>query len=84
MFILKKYCSFSFVIDYPVDGIEGHVSCCPLLYHKYRPTFEFRANNTKVLSRKNMVLSFEDKEHKETSMPSLSGQRGRYTKRQAS
>ncbi|KAI9772322.1 MAG: hypothetical protein M1840_001071 [Geoglossum simile] len=40
-----------------------------MLYHEYRPVFEFRANGMKVLSGKNMVLSFEDTEHKETCIP---------------
>jgi hypothetical protein len=31
----------------------------------------------KLLSRKNIALSFEDIEHKETYVPSLSGQSGR-------
>jgi hypothetical protein len=73
---VRKYYGFGHAIDRPVDGVESRFSCPPLLYHEYRPIFEFRANGTKVLSRKNMVPSFEDAEHKETCMPSLSGQRG--------
>ena len=82
-FAMRKYHDYSYAVDRPVDSVESGFSCFPLLYPVYRPVSEFRGHGTKVLSRNNIALSFEDKKHKETCMPSLSGQRGRYTKRQA-
>jgi hypothetical protein len=52
-----------------------------LLYYDYRPVSKFRDHGTKVLLGNNIALIFEDPKHKETYMPSLSGQRGRDTKR---
>jgi len=80
---MRKYYGCGYVVDRPVDSVESCFSCIPLLYHDYRPISEFRGHGTKVLSRNNLALSFEDTKHKETCMPSLSGQRGKYTKRQA-
>lgn len=75
--ILRSWLS----IDHPVDGVARCFKHFFLLYHGYRPVFEVRANSTEVLSRRNIVLSFEDTKHEETRMPRLSGQRVRYTKR---
>ena len=52
---------------------KAAVAITPLLYHDYRPVFKFRGHGTKVLSRKNITPSFEDSEHKEIYVPSLSG-----------
>jgi hypothetical protein len=73
---VRKYRGLGHAVDHPVDGVESRFSCSPLLYYDYRPVSKFRANPTKILSRKNMFPSFEDTEHKETYMPSLSRQRG--------
>jgi hypothetical protein len=77
-FVARKYYGCGHTIDYPVDGVESRFGCSPLLYYGYWSVFEFRSHDTKILSRKNMALSFEDLEHKETYVPSLSGQRGRH------
>jgi hypothetical protein len=78
-FVVRKYRSRGHAVDPPVDGVKSLWECSPLLYHDYQPVFEFRAHGTKVLLRKNMTPSFEDSEHKETSLPSLFRQRGRKT-----
>jgi hypothetical protein len=75
---LEKILQFGYAVDRPVESVK---SCCryyPLLYHDYRSVSEFRGHGTKVLSRKNLTPSFEHLEHKETCVPSLSGQRGRH------
>ena len=64
---------FDYAIDHPVESVKSCCSYYPLLYHDYRPVSKFRGHGTKVLSRKNITPSFEDLEHKETYMPSLSG-----------
>src|SRR5450432_3017515 len=74
--VVRKLLQFSYTIDCPVNSVESYCSCSPLLCHHYWPFSEFRGHGTKVLSRNNMTLSFEDTEDKETCMPSLSGQRG--------
>jgi hypothetical protein len=79
-FVVRKYRSVGHAVDPSVDGVESRFSCSPLLYHEYRPVSKFRGNSTTVLSRKNMFPSFEDTEHKETCMPSLSGERGEVRK----
>jgi hypothetical protein len=78
---MRKYHGCGYAVDCPVDGVESRFSYFPLLYHDYRPVYEFRGHGTKALSRDNIALSFEDIKHKETCMPSLSGPTGRYTKR---
>jgi hypothetical protein len=83
-FAVRKYHGCGHAVDRPVDSVDRRFSCSPLLYHGYWPVSEFRYRGTKLLSGKNMAPRFEDTEHKETCMPSLSGQSGRYTKRQAS
>jgi hypothetical protein len=75
-FVVLKYRSCCHAVDPPVDGVKSLWGCSPLLYHDYRPVFEFRGHGTKVLSRKNTAPSFEDSEYKETYVPSLSGQGG--------
>jgi len=64
---------FDNAIDHPVKSVKSCCSYYPLLYHDYRPVFKFRGHGTKVLSRKNITPSFEDSEHKEIYVPSLSG-----------
>ncbi len=75
-FAVRKYRGCGHAVDRPVDGVESRFGCSPLLYHDYRPVSSFRGHDTKVLSEKNISPSFEDTEHKETCVPSLSGQRG--------
>lgn len=75
-FAVRKYHGLGPAVDRPIDGVESRFSCSPLPYREYQPVSKFRANSTKVLSRKNMVPSFEVTEHKESCMPSLSGQKG--------
>jgi len=73
---VRKYRGCGHIVDRPVDSVESRFGYPPLLYHDYRPVSEFRGHGTKALSRKNITPSFEDTEHKETCVPSLSGQRG--------
>ena len=63
---MRKYYSLGYAIDRHVDGVESRFGCSPLLYYDYRPVPEFRGYGTKLLLRKNMTLSFEDTEQKET------------------
>ena len=80
---MRKYHGCSYAIDRPIDSVKSRFSCFLLLCHDYWPVSEFRGHGTKILSRNNLTLSFEDTKHKETCIPSLSGHRGKYTKRQA-
>jgi hypothetical protein len=80
-FVVRKYRGCSHAIDRPIDGVDYRFSYSPLLYYSYWPVSEFRYRGTKLLLGKNIALRFEDTEHKETCMLSLSRQSGRYTKR---
>ena len=73
---MRNYRGCGHTVDRPVDGVESRFDCSPLLYHKYWPVSEFRGYGTKALTGKNITPNFEDTEHKETCVPSLSGQRG--------
>ena len=55
-FIVRKYYSCSYTIDRPIDRVESHFGCSPLLHCNYRPISEFRGHGTKVLLRRNMAL----------------------------
>jgi hypothetical protein len=74
--VVRKYHGCSDSADRSVDGIENSFSCSPLLYHDHWPVSKFRDGSTKLLSRINRVLRFEDTKHKKTCMPSLSGLKG--------
>ena len=63
--------------NFPVTGT-------PLLHHGDWPVSDVRGHDAKVLSRRNMSPSFEDTEYKKPCMPSFSGLKGRYIKREAS
>ena len=67
---VRKYRCLGHAVDRSVHGVENCFSCSLLLHHDYRPVCEFRNNSTKVPSREDVAPSFEDTEHKETSMPS--------------
>ena len=80
---MRKYCGCDYAVDHIVDGVKSRFSCSHLLYHEYRPVSKFRANKTKVLLRKNIALSFEDTEQKETCVCRVYPEKGGGTKRQA-
>jgi hypothetical protein len=69
-----------YIIDYPVSGVKSPFGYSPLLYYNHWPVSKFRDPRMKLLLANNIALSFEDIEHKETYVPDLSGQSGRYTK----
>ena len=48
----------------------------PLLSYDYRPLPRIRGYRIELLLSSNIALRFEDIEHKETYVPSLSGQKG--------
>jgi hypothetical protein len=52
-FATKKYCGLDYAIGLPVDGVKSHFNYSHLLYHDFRPAFEFRDYDTKFLSSKN-------------------------------
>jgi len=54
-------------------------SYCPLLYYDYRPFPGIRDRGIELLLISNTAPKFEDTEHKETCMPSLSGLNGEGT-----
>jgi hypothetical protein len=84
-FAVRKYCSYSHIIDCPVSGVESPFGYSPLLYYNYWPVSKFRDCSIKLLLRKNIAPKFKDIERKEAIMPDLSGHSGRrYIIRQAS
>lgn len=79
----EKYRGLGHAIDRPIPGVKSRFSCSPLLHHGDPPVSEFWGHHMKVLSRKNKALNFKDTKHKETCMPSLSGQIAGHNIRQA-
>jgi hypothetical protein len=84
-FMVRKYYSCSYIINCPVGGFKSPFGCSPLLYYNHWPISKFRDPSMKLLLRKNIALSFEDMEYKETYVLDLSRQsRRRYIIRQLS
>jgi hypothetical protein len=56
----------------PSAALKVLSAVAPLLYYNHWPVSKFRDPSIKLLSRKNIVLSFEEIEYKETYVPDLS------------
>jgi hypothetical protein len=52
-FAVRKYHSYDYAVNCPVDGVESRFSRSPPLYYEYRPVSKFREYNPKLLLRKN-------------------------------
>lgn len=79
LFAVRNYRGLSYAINRLVDSGESRFSYFPPLYHEYRLVSKFRANSTRVLSKNNIVPSFQDIEHEEANIPSLSEKEGSRT-----
>ena len=72
-FIVRKYSRYIYIINRFVNGVESCFDYSFLLQHNHRPISGFRGYGTKMLLRKNILLSFKNIEYKEICVPSLSG-----------
>ena len=75
----EKQCGHVILSIVPSVASRAASAFPPLLYHDYRPVLGIRGHGTKVLSGKNITLTFKDSKHIEICMPSLSWKRGEGT-----
>jgi hypothetical protein len=73
---VRKILQFGYAVDRPVESVKSCYSYCPLLYYDYRPFPGIRDRGIELLLISNIAPKFEDTEHKETCLPSLSGPKG--------
>jgi hypothetical protein len=64
------------MIDRAVASVGSRFGFLPLLCHGHWPISNFWSYSTKLLLGENVPPKFEDIEHKEIYLPSLSGQKG--------
>ena len=70
---VRKILQFGYTVDHPIESVKSYGSFYPLLYYDYQPVPGVRGRGIELLLISNIILKFEDTEHKETCLPDLSG-----------